>query len=335
MTRPEPLRRRLRARALAALALAAGVLPEPCVRAGLALVARLLARGPHGRRTRENLSRVFAHELSASERAALASRVFAHDARLVAEWLRLAGGAAPDSRRGRWIEERVRIAPSIRILDEALAEGRGAIVVTAHIGNWELLAAALRRRGLRGRVIGFQRRRDSSSDWLLRMRASYGVGTLPQDTSAREAVRVLAQGEILGLLCDLEARRLDGMFLPFLGCEAFVMTAPAALARASRSPLIPVSCLLESPPDGGPAGYVLRVEAPLVFDRELPREQATRELLLELGAVFERWIRSAPEQWAWHQPRWRMRADAEPTRATTARGAQSVATSSAPDPTGP
>ena len=103
-------------------------------------------------------------------------------------------------------------------------------------------------------------------------------------------------------------RRLDGTFLPFLGRPALTMTAPAALARAARVPLLPVRCALE----GGSIEerlasrrYLLRVDEPLSLDAELAPREARDELLRSLNDCFGRWIREAPEQWSWHQPRWR------------------------------
>jgi lauroyl/myristoyl acyltransferase len=84
------------------------------------------------------------------------------------------------------------------------------------------------------------------------------------------------------------------------------MTAPAALARASGAPIVPMRCVAD---DGGRYGghYRLSFEAPLEAGPGLSRAEATRELTLRLNALFEGWIRLAPEQWAWHQPRWRTR----------------------------
>jgi KDO2-lipid IV(A) lauroyltransferase len=120
---------------------------------------------------------------------------------------------------------------------------------------------------------------------------------------------VLARGEVVGLLCDLEDRRLDGEFVPFFGVPARTMTAPASLARASGAPLVPARCTRE----GG--RYVLRCEAPLDFDASLPRAAARSAVLERLNATYERWIRAAPEQWAWHQRRWRSRPVPEPAEA--------------------
>lgn len=320
----EPLRRRLRARLLRALTAAAGLLPEPVLRAGLAPAAALAGLSEHGRTTRENLARALP-ELDPRQRERVAREVFRHGRGIVAEWLRLASGAAPGSARGAWIEQRVRLDDSVERLLEEQAAGRGVIVVTAHHGNWELLAAALRRRGLEGCVVGQKRARDSTRDWLVAMRAAYGVETLPQDGPARRLLEVLRGGRLLGLLCDLEVRRLDGEFVPFLGLPALTMTAPAALARASGLPLFPVRCVREGDDleaRRAAPGYVLRVEAPLALDPALPRREATLDLLARMNATFEGWIREAPEQWSWHQPRWRTREgeyEAVPLAARRAR----------------
>jgi lauroyl/myristoyl acyltransferase len=55
--------------------------------------------------------------------------------------------------------------------------------------------------------------------------------------------------------------------------------------------------------------YRLGFEAPLHLDETLERAEATRELMARLNAVYERWIREHPEQWAWHQARWRTRPE--------------------------
>jgi KDO2-lipid IV(A) lauroyltransferase len=107
----------------------------------------------------------------------------------------------------------------------------------------------------------------------------------------------------LGLVTDLEVRRLHGEFVPFLGLPALTLSAPAALARAAGVPLLPAVCVF----DARAGRWRLSFEAPLELDRELERGAARTELLARQNAVFGGWIRAHPEQWAWHQPRWRTR----------------------------
>lgn len=295
----EPLRRRVRALAIRAAARAVARLPRPVALGGLETLAWCARFSRYERRTLENLELALGGELDRGERSRLAAGVRRHSARILYEWLRLARAGGTD-----WVERMVEVDDSIAILEEEVAAGRGAIVVTAHLGNWELLAAALSRRGMRGAVVGLERRRDPSARWLIEMRRQHGVETIPQRTHPRALVRVLQAGGVIGLLCDLEVRRLAGEFLPFFGHPALTMTAPAALSRARRLPLVPVRCVLDSP---GAPRYRLSVEAPLPWPDALPRKEATRELSSAVNRTFERWIREHPEQWAWHQARWRTR----------------------------
>lgn len=299
-----PLRRRLRARGLRALVRASGWLPPSAVAGAL----RPLASRGLPRRYRETLEANVARahpglaalSPSAAERVA-DTRAFGREvARFAAEqashWIRLARGARGE--RGAWVDELVELDPSVSRLDEVLAEGRGAIVVTAHIGNWELLCARLARRGHAGAVVGRVRRKDPSHRWLVDMRRAYGIETIPQDASPREALGVLRGGGVLGLLTDLRVRQLDGVERPFLGAPALTMTAPAAFARTHGAPLVPVRCVRRG------ARYVLSVEEPLAMGEDIDRREAMIELLDRQNDVFARWIADTPEQWAWHQRRW-------------------------------
>ncbi len=229
------------------------------------------------------------------------TRAFGREvARFAAEqashWVRLAGGA--QGARGAWVDDLVEIDASVERLDEVLAAGRGAIVVTAHIGNWELLCARLARRGHEGAVVGRVRRKDPSHQWLVELRRAYGIETIPQDASPREPLGVLRRGGVLGLLTDLRVRQLQGIPRPLLGTPALTMTAPAAFARAHDAPLVPVRCVRRG------TRYVLSVEEPLRLRPDLDRADAARDLLDRQNEIFGRWIADTPEQWAWHQRRW-------------------------------
>jgi len=309
----EKLRRRLRARALAGIAGAAGRLPHAAVESALAALAPLARFSSFETMTQKNLELALGAEVPLAGRQRIAREVRQHTARLVADWVRLARSSPPSddsaahvphgADRGAWIEARVELDASVAHLEAELAKGRGALVVTAHLGNWELLAARVRRAGYRGVVVGYRRPNDSSAAWLASMRRAYGVETLAQQENPREILRALDRGLVVGLLADLEVRRLDGEFLPFFGVPALTMTAPAAIARARGSPLLPARCVFDAPSNR----YRLAFDAPLELDRSLERRAATLDLTERLNRTFEAWIRAAPGQWAWHQPRWRTR----------------------------
>jgi KDO2-lipid IV(A) lauroyltransferase len=291
----EKLRRRVRARFFAALSATAGRLPPDWLYLPLVALSPLARFTRYERMTHANLDQALGADTTPLERRRIARGVRRHAARLCAEWIALSGSGG----RGEWIDRAVELDPSYAILERELARGRGALIVTAHIGNWELLCTRLARLGLKGAVVGFERTADPSGRWLSDARGAHGVVTLSQNAPARAVLRVLARGEVVGLLADLEARRISGEFLPFMGRSALTMTAPASLARAAGVPLIPVACVRE----GG--RYRLKVDDPLHLDPTLARREATLDLSARLNRVFERWIRTWPDQWAWHQPRWR------------------------------
>ena len=197
----------------------------------------------------------------------------------------------------RWVETSVSFDDSLSFLDAELEAGRGVVLATAHIGNWELLGARLtphiRSHGVTPIAVGLDRH-----GWLRRLRASYGVESLPQNTHPRRLMESLAAGRPIALLADMEVRRLAGTFLPFFGRDALTMTAPAALARSSGCAILPMRCYLPR----GERGYRISFEPPLTFDPKLPRKEATRDLMLRLNSVYEAWILETPEQWAWYQP---------------------------------
>ena len=306
MSPKPPLKRRLRARGIEALVRTLGWLPSATLEKSARPLARLAVRRQFARTVEANVRAaepwLMAHAPDVAERMRDLPR-FQRDvadftALQATQWLRLARGAGPDDRRGAWVDQLVELDPSIELFDAALARGRGVIVVTAHIGNWELLCARLRRRGTPGAVVGRVRRNDPSHSWLGKMRSAYGVLTLPQDGSPREMLRILRDGGVLGLLTDLRARRVDSTPLPLLGVDVETMSAAASFARASSAPILPVRCVQR------PTGrFQLSVEPELAFDEQLDRHEAARALLLEQNRTFERWIVDTPEQWAWHQER--------------------------------
>lgn len=294
-------RRAWRAQLLRGLEWLAVQTPAPLLAASLRGIAPLARFTRYERTTLENLERVFGSQLDERARRELAARVRQHVARQVWAWLQLSKLDPADPKRGAWLEREVEWDASIERLWRERRQGRGLLIVTAHLGDWELLCARLARAGLEGAVVGYQRRNDPASAFLPRMRRAYGVQTLDQSTHPRRLLEVLQRGQVLGLVSDLAVQRLRGERLDFLGLPAHTISAPAALARASGLPLIPVRCVYR-PALGR---YRLMVEEPLEWEREGERRAAARQLLQRQNDVFGRWIREDPEQWAWHQPRWR------------------------------
>ena len=306
------LHRRMRAGTLLAVARTLRLAPT-AVTTPLARAAARLARGSRPARLARQQVELAAgwadwdgHDVERVLRG-----VERHAADQLVQVLRLARGD------GSWIDEEVEVLEGAEHLVR-LEAGEPAVLATMHLGHWEVLAAWLRRRGIDGAVVG---RGGAAGDWLASVRARHGVTTIAQDASARAPLEVLRAGGTLGVLCDLETRQLDGMHVPFLGRPALTMTAPAALARAAGCPLVPGVCVRT-----GPGRFGLRLHPPLQPPRR--GSEGTLEVLTQLNEVFGSWILEHPDQWAWHQHRWRTapregptRADPERRRRKRARGA--------------
>ena len=280
-------------------------LPPALTSALLRGVAAAASVSSLGERASANLDLTLGEELDEGERRSVMKGSLRHAARLATEWAQLSRlklGGRPAARTEQWLEEQVALDESVRLLDEELEQGRGVILATGHIGNWELLGASVTPRILAsGRVpiaVGLDR-----SGWLRRLRAAYGVESLPQNTHPRALRDALREGRPVALLADMEVRRLAGAFLPFLGVPALTMTAPAALARSSGCAILPMRCYLPR----GASRYRVTFDAPLSIDEGLSKKEATLDLTRRLNEVYEAWIRETPEQWAWYQPRWRTR----------------------------
>jgi KDO2-lipid IV(A) lauroyltransferase len=191
-------------------------------------------------------------------------------------------------------------------VEAARARGRGALLVTAHAGNWELhgvahgflfgaigvVARPLDNPALDARLCDFRRRPGNT--------VIYKQRALPQ------VLRLLRDNRAVAILVDQNVQPGDGVFVDFFGRKAATTTVAAALALKTGCALIPTHTEL-----GDDGRYALAYEAPL----ELPASgDRTRDLQLitqRLTTAIEGWVRQRPEQWLWLHRRWKTRPPGE------------------------
>jgi KDO2-lipid IV(A) lauroyltransferase len=182
------------------------------------------------------------------------------------------------------------------------AQGGPAIMVSGHIGNWEVLPPALERLGIRMGSV-YRAADNPQVDALvngLRARAVRGepLPLFPKGAQgARAALKFLSQGGVLGLLTDQKLN--DGIAVPLLGHPAMTAPAPAQLALRFRCPVIPgrVQRL-------GPCRFRLVVEPPLPLPEGSDRQAAVRALTLAINDQLSAWVRDRPAEWLWLHRRW-------------------------------
>ena len=176
-------------------------------------------------------------------------------------------------------------------LDEYRAGRRHGVFVTAHLGNWELTAAAAGRQGIPITVIYAPSRNPYIERLLHRRREALGCRLVSLDEGARPLVRELGEGRSVGLVVD--ARDDDGAPLPFFGHDKLTTLAPARLALRFGCELIPVRVERL-----GAARFRLTVHEPVRPDPALASDKdQAMQMMRELNRLFEAWIRERPEQW--------------------------------------
>ena len=249
-----------------------------------------LARGLGLRRrvAEDNLARAFP-ERAAAERAAILRAHYRELGRVVVEYPRNAELVH---------DPRGRVVGELRGLEhfEAL-RGRGAILLSGHYGNFELMAAILGRMNPVDVVVRALSN-PGVDEMLARERARAGLGTIPADVGIRRVYESLRDGRWIALLADQDARR-QGVFVPFLGRPASTPLGPARIAIGARVPI--VMGFTTRRPDGR---MDLTVEPPLaVPDPKAP--DAALKLTALHTARLEAWVRARPEMWFWLHRRWK------------------------------
>lgn len=189
-------------------------------------------------------------------------------------------------------------------LEDALARGNGAILITPHLGNWELGGLALAERGVRVNVMTFREPDEKVNAMRERVRRARGIGTIyvnREDTSPLaiiEAVNALRRNEVVALLGDRDGSS-HTIRLPFFGRQTSIPAGTAYLAIATGAPVIPVFVPLE-----GKRYATLMEEAVHFPSGRGAHGHAVREGTERILGVFEKYIRLYPDQWYNFFPYW-------------------------------
>lgn len=181
-------------------------------------------------------------------------------------------------------------------LDEFLRDENkvlGTLGITAHLGNWERFSHwAI----INGRSITSVAREANDSGVQVKVdaiRSHHGMKMLARGRSIRDLLRLLKEGELIGILPDQNSKE---SMIPFFGQPAGTVLGPAVLHLRTGAPLVPSCCLRV-----GVGKYEVHVLDPIVA-----REgESPEELMARVNAAIEHMIRLAPEQYLWMHDRWR------------------------------
>ncbi len=203
---------------------------------------------------------------------------------------------------GRLRPERLRTLVDIEgreHLDAALAGGKGALLVSGHFGNWELLASAIVALGYPTRFVTKSQSNPLVDRMQARIRGQAGVGMIRTDGSLVDIIRVLRRGEFIGILGDQDAG-LSGQFVNFLGRPASVFRGTARFAYRLQCPIVTGGIVRQ--PDGR---HRVVLGAPIHVDPAWDEETAIRELTEKHTQRLEALVRRWPDHYFWVHRRWK------------------------------
>lgn len=184
-------------------------------------------------------------------------------------------------------------------IDRALKSGKGAIVLVAHLGNWELLAAYFGLKGYPANAVARPVRYEKYEKLLRSLREKKNINIIPRQGSFRSIIRILKKNQIVGILPDQDIDNIDGVFVDFFGRKAYTPTGPVTLAMASGAPIIPCFAIRKN------GKHRLVVEDPVELELTGDRQKDLLVNTARWSGVVERYIREFPSQWVWVHRRWK------------------------------
>ena len=299
--RPLPLRYRIEFWILRAFSWIVTVLPEWAALSSCSVLGWVLGVVLRVRRgdTDRHLKIAFP-ERDPAWRRRVARGSYTHFAREAAMTVRLSRMASDEIVRRTEVE-------GLEALRDASATGSGAIVISGHLGNWEVAAAAMAARGVPMDVAVHLQKNPLFYRHMVELRERLGLTVITKNDAFRLVPRALAAGRVVALIADQNIRK-RGVFVDFFGRAAATAKGPALFALRSGAPVF-LGVAVRKP--GYPSRYRVTIE-PVMVREGASDARAISDLTQLHVSRLEALIREVPAQYFWHHRRWKTRPEAEP-----------------------
>lgn len=256
---------------------------------------------PHLRRHAEANLRLAFPELSEAERQRIKRGTFRNLGRLLGE-------VSQFPKLNRQNIESVVSYVGLENYLKAEASGRGVILLTGHIGAWELSVFA---HSIYGHPMSFLARRVDNplvEQLAEANRTRFGNRSIDKKNSVREVLKTLKSGGVVGILADLNASREEGVFCDFFGIPACTTAGVATLALRTGAVVLPGYIVW----DEASKIHRLHFEPPVETINTGNRDEDVQANTANYTKVIESIVRRYPDQWLWIHRRWRTRPEGEP-----------------------
>ena len=189
---------------------------------------------------------------------------------------------------------------------------QGILLLTAHFGNWELLAKTFGLKGYKGNVLARPLDNPYIEKILYDLRTASGNKVIyNRENAVKNIIKALNEKEIVGFLPDENASKRIGVFVDFFGVKACTMPGMANIAAKTKLPVVPAFIVRIKGKDGNYSKHRLIIEPPLDIKYTSDRKTDTMNILKLFNEKIEDIIKQYPEQWFWIHNRWKTRPDGE------------------------
>jgi len=245
-----------------------------------------------------NLNTAFGSRFSDVQQKRMAKASFKHFGRVFADIIKA----------GTMNRDKIRKLMSLEgteHIEKALSEGKGALIFSAHLGNWEMATAMVSRIG-KINVIARPLDNRLLENELLKIRNNLGANVIYKQQAARPILRALEDNAMVAILIDQNVVRNQAVFVDFFGKAAATTPSLAAFFLKTRAPIIPVFCY---PAQSG--RYRLMILRPLKIILTGNENKDVLKITQLCTKIIQDQIQENPKFWLWFHNRWKTRPEEE------------------------
>ncbi len=228
--------------------------------------------------------RIIFPEKSNQELRKISRKVFRNFAKYLVDFFRF------EKLNRQYIDKNIKLE-NLHYFDAALAKGKGVIVLSAHLGNWELGAVVVAQMGYPFWVVALPHKTKKVNDFFDAQRNRKGVKVIPLGKAVRSCISEFRNNHMVALAADRDFTE-KGILIDFFGLPTHFPEGPAALSLMTGASIVP-AFMLRNPDDS----FTLRIEKPVEFSPAGDKVKDLAGLITVYNKIFEDYIRRYPEQW--------------------------------------
>ncbi len=199
----------------------------------------------------------------------------------------------------------------IKFIKEALRKKKGVLILTGHLGNWELMPYVVFLEGIKSHAVYRPLDFKPMDRFVINMRSRLGTDFIPAKNALRKIITALRKNEIVGLLIDQNSDPHNGVVIDFFGRPAFASKGLAIIARQTGAPVVPAFLVRENER----FKFISGPEIPFVRTGDPQKDIEINTQRYNLA--IENAVRLYPEQWFWVHRRWKTKVSSQWPRQST------------------